>query len=148
MRNNLLDELIADYCGLDSAIADYPVVWVLQFMGLENEGRYRPGGRLENYCADLPLSSPSSAALGRLVRASIINLGQWNVETAQWRGQESYRVASIFTLAAFTLEELASPGAAKALAERFHSLLPALVAETTGVEIPRRLTNLRKEERG
>lgn len=36
MRNNLLDELIADYQGIVSAIGKYRADWFLRFMGLES----------------------------------------------------------------------------------------------------------------
>lgn len=36
MRNNLLDELIADYCGIVAANGHYRADWFLRFMGLES----------------------------------------------------------------------------------------------------------------
>ena len=42
MRNNLLDELIADYAGITAVD---PTDWFLRFMGLESFPAYREGGR-------------------------------------------------------------------------------------------------------
>jgi hypothetical protein len=121
MQNNLLDELIADYCGLDNAAGRYPADWALYFLGVEDELKYRPGGRLENYRGNPQLSSGAFCVLGRLVRAAVGNLTQLNAATASWRGTEAYRVVSIFTIAAFTLEDLARPRAWEYLVVRFHS---------------------------
>ena len=49
MRNNLLDELIADYAGLVAATGRFRADWFLRFIGLEEFPRYRPGGRLDLY---------------------------------------------------------------------------------------------------
>ena len=49
MRNNLLDELIADYQGIVAAVGEYRADWFLRFMGLESFPNYRTGGRLQNY---------------------------------------------------------------------------------------------------
>ena len=49
MRNNLLDELIADYQGIVAAVGEYRAGWFLRFMGLESFPDYRTGGRFENY---------------------------------------------------------------------------------------------------
>lgn len=119
MQNNLLDELIADYCGLDTAIGRYPSRWVLLFLGLEDEQEYRPGGRMENYGGTTQLSSGSFRVLGRMVRAAVANLQRMNTATAKWRGAEAFRVASILTMAASTLEDLAAPQAWRVLVSRF-----------------------------
>ena len=119
MRNNLLDELIADYCGLDKAVAEYSAEWALRFLGLEEDAGYRIGGRLENYRGNPPLSHSSFAILGRLVRDVVANLERFNAATAAWRGTDPYRVASILTLVNFTLEELAAQGAEARLTQQF-----------------------------
>ena len=53
MHNNLLDEFIADYRGIVSAVGCYRDDWFLHFMGLESFPNYRKGGRLENYGGNL-----------------------------------------------------------------------------------------------
>ncbi len=48
MRNNLIDELIADYMGITAAEGKFRADWFLHFLGLENFPMYRESGRLEN----------------------------------------------------------------------------------------------------
>jgi hypothetical protein len=119
MRNNLIDELIADYCGLDHAVGEYRAEWALSFLGLENEHVYRSGGRLENYLGATQLSQAAFRILALLVRYAICNLARFNVATASSRGTEMYRVASILTLTSFTLESLAAPDCWKEMTAHF-----------------------------
>src|SRR5262249_18047678 len=56
MRNNLLDELIADYAGMVAAIGRFRADWFLRFLGLEAFPRFRPSGRLALYRGEPPLS--------------------------------------------------------------------------------------------
>jgi hypothetical protein len=48
MRKNIFDELLADYAGIVAACGEFRSDWFLHFVGLEDEGQYRAGGRLEN----------------------------------------------------------------------------------------------------
>jgi AraC-like DNA-binding protein len=61
MRNNLLDELIADYGGIVAACGYYRADWFLRFLGLESFPDYRAGGRLENYHHAITLSDVAKA---------------------------------------------------------------------------------------
>jgi hypothetical protein len=108
MKNNLLDELIADYCGLDKALGAYPADWAMLFLGIEDESTYRSGGRLENYRGSPSLTPSAFRVLCQLVRSAISNLESLNLATASLRGSTVYRSASILAIAAFTLEELAA----------------------------------------
>ncbi|HEV7515766.1 MAG TPA: hypothetical protein VGR07_05645, partial [Thermoanaerobaculia bacterium] len=56
MRNNLLDELLADYSGMVAAIGRFRADWFLRFLGLEAFPSLRPGGRLGIYRGKPPLS--------------------------------------------------------------------------------------------
>ena len=49
MRNNLLDELVADFAGLARTYGRYDAGMALRFLGLEAYPDYRAGGRFENY---------------------------------------------------------------------------------------------------
>src|SRR5699024_5070348 len=49
MRNNMLDELIADYIGIVSAVGEYRAEWFLRFVGLENAPDCRADGRIHGY---------------------------------------------------------------------------------------------------
>jgi len=74
MRNNLIDELIADFVGLVRAFGTYRADIALHCLGLEQPDRYRPGGRLENYRGTPPLSDAAFAVLQQLARRGVRNL--------------------------------------------------------------------------
>jgi len=48
-KNEIHDEIIADFMGLTAVFEDYDPFKFLTFLGLENYPQYRPGGRLEIY---------------------------------------------------------------------------------------------------
>jgi hypothetical protein len=104
MRNNLLDELIADYQGIVAAIGYYRADWFLRFMGLESFPHYRPGARFENYQGESLLSSGALKVLQRLVKVAAENLEYFDRHYA--RGRQRHQV--LLALTCFTLEELAS----------------------------------------
>ncbi len=104
MRNRLLDELIADYSGIVSALGHFREDWFLRFMGLEDQYRYRNGGRLENYRGDPPLSDKAFAVLQRLVRSAAKQLAHFDHESVP-----TNRDVILCGLATLTLEELAGP---------------------------------------
>jgi len=106
MRNNLLDELIADYAGISAAAGRFRADWFLRFMGLEGPGR-RAGGRLEIYRGDPPLSDGAFAALGELVRAAAANLERFDARRDGPRDLAG-RALVLSALASLRLEELAS----------------------------------------
>lgn len=71
MRNNLLDEVIADFAGLARTYGRYDSAMALRFLGLEAYPRYRSGGRFENYLQTPPVDAEAAAVLqGIVVRAS------------------------------------------------------------------------------
>ena len=55
MRNNLFDELVADFAGLAGAYGRYDGALALRFFGLESYPDYRSGGRFENYLETPPI---------------------------------------------------------------------------------------------
>ena len=63
MRNSLLDEIIADYCGITAAVGRFRADWLLRFFGLESFPHYREGGRLQNYRGTPALSDPAFVVL-------------------------------------------------------------------------------------
>lgn len=68
MRNNLLDEMLADALGLVGASGAYRAEWFLTFMGLEaGAGAPRAGGRIEVYRGEPPLSQEAFAIVQALV---------------------------------------------------------------------------------
>jgi hypothetical protein len=111
MRNNLLDELVADYAGI-TAVGPYRADWFLRFMGLEAFPAYREGGRLQNYRGDPPLSDGAFRALQRLVKDAAENLGRLGSDPAYQPGRETEdRAATLLALTGFRLEDLAVPEA-------------------------------------
>jgi hypothetical protein len=108
MRACLLDEIIADCCGIYAAWGRFNERWLLEFLGLERFPIYRKGGRLENYRGNPPLSNGAFRILQSLVAAAAGNLRRFDrlhgEEFAGHRGQ----LHLLLTLSEFTIEELAS----------------------------------------
>ncbi|RUS94723.1 hypothetical protein DSM106972_092580 [Dulcicalothrix desertica PCC 7102] len=117
MRNNLFDELIADYQGIVAANGYYRADWFFRFIGLESFPSYREGGRLENYrgqasSEDL-LSDGGFKILQVLVKAAAENLQCFDTEYLD-KGKikdTSIQSLMLMTLSHLTLEELAYPEA-------------------------------------
>lgn len=115
-RNNLLDELIADFVGLKTALGQFRAEWFLRFLGLEDPTQFRVSGRLGNYRGDPPLSERSFGIVQRLVAAAGQNLQTFDdglpsppdlLCTARW----------IAASASLTLEEFASKRGTEWLAD-------------------------------
>ena len=108
MRNNILDEIVADYRGIVAAVGDYRADWFLRFVGLEAFPAYRAGGRLENYRGDLPLSDGSFIVLQKLVKAAAENLERFDRTYRQSASTSGSEIAILIALTTLRLEELAS----------------------------------------
>jgi hypothetical protein len=65
IRSHLLDELLADFCGLVAATGRYDAPLALRFLGLRAQEPARSGGRWEIYRGGLP--DEALPALARLV---------------------------------------------------------------------------------
>ncbi|HEY7406530.1 MAG TPA: hypothetical protein VIB39_23580 [Candidatus Angelobacter sp.] len=120
MRNNLLDELIADYFGISAAVGAFRADWLLRFMGLESFPSYREGGRLQNYRGKPPLSDDSFLILQRLVRDAALHLQSFDEQCSLQSRHLSLQPALYATLAAMTLEEMASEDGTALLVGRFN----------------------------
>lgn len=108
MRNNLLDEAIADYQGIVAANGSYRADWFLHFMGLGGD-EYRAGGRLENYRGTPQLSVGAFAILQDLVRKIALNLEAFDRQYyAGCDRSELDKLAVFFTLTSSTLIDLAA----------------------------------------
>jgi len=108
MRNNLLDELIADYAGIVAALGHYRADWFLRFMGLEAYPAYRKGGRLENYRGKPPLSDGAFDLLKTIVYQAARTLERFDqhVDVGQTRKPDQAKIT--LSLCRMTLEALAS----------------------------------------
>jgi hypothetical protein len=108
MRNNLLDELIADFVGIVRAFGSYRPELALRCLGLEAADRYRAGGRLENYRGTPPLSDNAFLVLQQIARHGIRNLDQVARANASTLTDLAMLARLTCTLFMLTLEELAS----------------------------------------
>ncbi len=108
MRNNMIDELIADYRGIVAALGYYRSDWFLHFIGLESFPAYRKGGRLENYRGEPVLSDSAFKILQILVKKAAENLDRFDKQFCQMQRTPLQQVSAIVTLTALTLEELAN----------------------------------------
>ncbi len=106
MRNNLLDEIIADYMGIVEVCGRFRADWLLRFMGLASYPVYRDGGRFENYVGTL--SDAAIAVLRDLVVRAAARLEQddllrvFSISTPAGKARVLRRLTSL------TLEEMAS----------------------------------------
>lgn len=104
MRNNLLDELIADFMGIVAVSGYFRADWFLRFMGLEESPLHPRRGRFENYTNGL--SEGSRLVLQRLLVDAARNLEVMPMGVPHL--EAPYRqAAAIRNLAVLTIEELA-----------------------------------------
>jgi hypothetical protein len=116
MRNNLLDELIADYRGIVASIGRYRADWFLRFLGLTGSSlECTEGGRLHSYRGQPPLSDGAFKVLWVLVQAAAENLEQFDTEHVEELSSPDTQALILVALAALTLEELASEKAAASI---------------------------------
>ncbi len=108
MRNNILDELVADFVGLVRAFGRYPADLALRVLGLESFPRYRPGGRLECYRGRPALSDEAFDVLGRLTFQAVQNLERLAATDRDLLQDLGGLARVTFALVGLTLEELAS----------------------------------------
>lgn len=108
MRNNVLDELIADYMGIVAAAGHYKADWFLRFVGLESFPICRESGRLQNYRGNPPLSAGAFRILQALVKCAAENLEKFDCEYAANICRQAGRTVMLVALTRLTLEELAS----------------------------------------
>lgn len=107
MRNNMLDELIADYAGIVKAFGRYRADIFLRFIGLENFPESRPGGRIENYRGNPPLSDGAFDVLKQLVVKAAHNLECFEAERLKIQPDQG-DFSMIIALTRLTMEELGS----------------------------------------
>jgi hypothetical protein len=108
MRNNVLDELIADYRGIVATRRRFRADWFLRGMGLEAFPSYRAGGRLENYRGDPPLSDEAFHLLQLLVTRAAAHLEACDRAFAASLVDASGQARFLCALCLLSLDELAS----------------------------------------
>jgi len=108
MRNNMLDELIADYQGIVAANGGcYQAKWFLRFVGLEAFPDYREGGRLQNYRGQPPLSEGAFKILQLLVKDAAENLEKFNIQHQGQLNTPEEQAKFLASLTSLTLVKLA-----------------------------------------
>jgi hypothetical protein len=116
MSNRALDEVIADYFGIVAAHGSFRADWLLAFLGLESFPEYREGGRLQNYLGEPRLSAEAFTVLQRLVHDAAHGLQAFDDTLRADERAAAGGAAILLALASFTLEEMAAPDGADALA--------------------------------
>jgi len=81
-KNEIHDEIIADFMGLTAAFGDYDPVKFITFLGLENHPEYRKGGRLEIYT---PAGAENFDSLCEALPAAAQNIAVYYAETGRDR---------------------------------------------------------------
>ena len=120
IRNNVFDELVADFVGLARTFGSYRPDFALRFLGLEAYPAFRAGGRLEVYRGKPPLSDEAFAVARTLAVQSARNLDAFARAQPQHLHSLSALGALTFALTTLTLEELASPDMAALVRERLN----------------------------
>jgi hypothetical protein len=117
MRNSIIDEIIADYCGVLKAVGTFRADWLLLFLGLERFPELRSDGRLRNYRGSPPLSDDAFRLLQRLVVRAATNLEAFHKVHQATLSGDSGTLLILLTLSQFTLEELAASNATERLGD-------------------------------
>lgn len=117
MSNALHDELVADFAGIVAAAGRFRAGWLFRFLGVEEDGTLRPGGRLENYRGTPPLPEGAFRVLGALVAACAPALEAAGEEMARAE-TPAERAAVLLALATTPLEALAAEDGAARLLRR------------------------------
>lgn len=111
MKNNLFDEMLADYMGITAVTGGFRADWFLRFMGLQGKEGLRAGGRFWNYRGQPPLSDESFEVLQRLVRRAAQAVEQFDRRSGAGAGSgagSGQREKVLMSLCRLTLDELAS----------------------------------------
>ena len=114
IRSNLLDELVADFAGLTATFGGYPDALARRFLGVDRLPALRPGGRIEVYRGDPPVSDAALAVLARLAARATRGLAA-AVPSAEERSSPAAMAARLVALARLELETFAADDFAAAL---------------------------------
>lgn len=119
VSNPILDEIIADYCGIVAARGRFAAKWLLVFLGLQDDLPRADTGRLANYRGTPPLSDDAFALIGKLIRAAAVNLEVFDRTHASQLTGLSGLLRALLTLSQTSLEQLASDTAQSVLHDAF-----------------------------
>ncbi|KYC37619.1 hypothetical protein WA1_39840 [Scytonema hofmannii PCC 7110] len=135
MRNNIFDELIADYRGIVAAIEHYRSDWFLHFVGLESFPLYREGGRLQNYRGEPPLSDKAFKILQALVKSAAENVECFDKQYSRRSRTVTEQVLTLIALTTLTLEELACESGKSLLEDAYYRQQQQLFTSLVGNEL-------------
>jgi hypothetical protein len=116
MRNYLIDEIIADYCGILAASGRFRADWLLAFLGLDTYPHVRDEGRLHNYRGSPALGDEAFTIVQKMVVAAAENLDRFHRLHCHHLETKRGNLLVLLTLTSFTLEDLASNQAGALLA--------------------------------
>lgn len=78
MANNMHDELLADYAGINKVLGKFNASWFLHFIGLQDYPTYRQGGRLENYINKEKFSDHAFKVLCDIMYRASVNVEKFD----------------------------------------------------------------------
>jgi hypothetical protein len=113
MRNNVLDELLADYAGMHAVPAEaggpgFRAAWFLRFLGLEHYPEYRPGARLDIYRGDPSLSDAAFRALHHQIHAVALHLERFDQDRKDGPPSPHRTACTLLGLASLRFDEMAA----------------------------------------
>lgn len=78
MANNMHDELVADYAGINKVLGKFSASWFLRFIGLHGYPNYQQGGRLENYIKKDEFSEEAFSVLCLILYKASFNIEKFD----------------------------------------------------------------------
>jgi hypothetical protein len=111
IQHNVLEEIVADFVGTIHGFGEYRSEAALRFLGLEMFPTFHPGGRLEVYRGDPPISDGAFDVVKTLSVAAVRNLAGLAGRIPDLEGGSHTLAAMVYTLTPLTLEELAADDA-------------------------------------
>jgi hypothetical protein len=110
MRNNVLDELMADYAGMVAACGRFRADWFLRFLGVDRDGSRRLGGRIALYRGDPPLDNAAFDELLAMVTDAVDQVELFDEQHWPSAGprEAADQAWAVLALACVPLDQLAS----------------------------------------
>jgi hypothetical protein len=121
MRNNMHDEIIADYMGINSVLPRFNTKWFLQFIGLEHYPKVREDGRIRNYLGKPPLSEGAFKILQSIIKKAAHNLEKFDMEIGPVQ-RDFERRFRLITLCQTSLLTLSSEEGVKLICQSYNNL--------------------------
>lgn len=135
MRNNLLDELAADYVGILTAFGHYSAPMAERLLGVDTTPTPRPEARVRNYLGTPPLPAEALPELADLARRVIAVLAQLDAQESPADAPLGPAAVAL-TLFQTPLDAVAMDRSAAELRRRYQSTLAAIASRST-VPAPR-----------